>query len=136
VFKIYGHELKIYYVAFRYPTDLAAGSAWERAEARRHHGDLVSIFRLGDHESDLKMAVAISEDAIPVRTARRLLAPGGEGYQPDEDLLRRLLLRRIRVTAEAGRKSGDVMQRGRYGKAGGAELDQSGQLRPRKRPQG
>jgi hypothetical protein len=132
--EISGQEFEIFFVGFEDPTEHAAASAWERAESRRHHGDFVSVFRLSGPDQSSWLVVAISEDEIAVRTARRLLKQGGLLFDPDHDLLQRLLMRRIRVAAQTA-GPGDSMQRARYGKSG-AVLGDDGQLRPFKRPQG
>jgi hypothetical protein len=126
-------QVEVHFVVFRYPTELAAGSAWERCD-RSPKSDLFSVFHFKEPDVG-SVVVALSEDRPPVAAARRLLRSGGVGHEVSQDLLRALYLRRVRATLAAGPTAGPAYQRARYGR-GGAVLGKEGEVRPRKRPLG
>lgn len=132
---INGVRIEVFFVAFAYPTDLAAAQAWERcdrsAKRKSHH---FSVYRLQD-PNVAGLVVALSETEAPVRSARRLLRSGATPYEISSERLRAFYLRRARVTMAQGPVPGDAFQRARYGRTG-ALLSQDGQLHPRRRPQG
>jgi hypothetical protein len=133
--EISGQNFSIFYAAFEYPTEFAARNAWERADKKRYDEQLISVFRLTTPDKDDSCVVAISEKEGPVKTARRLISSGGTVFEPEEGLLRKLLMRRMRVAVEEAPHGGQSLQKARYGKSG-AVLDDRGQTRPYKRPQG
>jgi hypothetical protein len=127
-----GENIEIHFLAFVYPTETAAKNAWERGEAKHKRGDHFSLFRQLNPETGEWYVIALSEQPAQVRGVRRLIAPAGQPYEPDDEQLRQLVLRRIRVI---GGKPGAVIQKARYGKSG-AVIDDKGFLHPHKRPQG
>lgn len=130
-----GTTAKVYYVAFAYPTDLAAAQAWESCEPLvRKKGQHISVYRVQDSDATA-LVVALSETEIPIRSAQRLLRNGGAPHEMPLNQLRDLYLRRARVTVAQEPCSGEAFQRARYGRAG-AWLTGDGRLRPRRRPQG
>lgn len=133
--EINGRAFPIFYAAFEYPTEFAARNAWERAEKKRYDEQLISVFRLTNPDKADWCVVAISEKENPVKTARRVIASGGVAFEPEEGLLRKLLMRRMRVAVEEAPHGGQSLQKARYGKSG-AVLDNQGQTSPYKRPQG
>jgi hypothetical protein len=124
--------IEIHFLAFVYPTETAARNAWERGEAKHKRGDHFSLFRQLNPATGEWYVIALSEKAAQVRGVRRLIAPAGQPFEPTEEQLRQLVLRRIRVI---GSQPGAVTQKARYGK-GGAVIDDKGFLHPHKRPQG
>jgi hypothetical protein len=130
-----GQSIEIHYCAYIYPTETASKNAWERAEKRKKKGDHFSVFRQFNPANGNWLVIAISESNLPqVRTVRRIIAIGGQPYEPEDEQLKELLLRRARVISSS---PGPVTQKGRYGGAtGGAVIDDDGFLHPRKRPQG
>jgi hypothetical protein len=134
VLNINGVAVEVFFVAFAYPTDLAAAQAWERcdrsAKRKSHH---FSVYRLQDPKV-AGLVIALSETEAPIRSARRLLS-GATPHEISSEHLRAFYLRRARVTMAQGPIPGDAFQRARYGRTG-ALLSQDGQLHPRRRPQG
>lgn len=132
---INGAAIEVFYVAFAYPTDLAAAQAWERCDsAAKRKSHYFSVYRL-QYPKVAGLVVALSETEAPVRSARRLLRSGATPHEISPDQLKAFYLRRARVTMAQGPTPGGAFQRARYGRTG-ALLTQDGQLHPRKRPQG
>lgn len=130
---INGQEIEIHYCAYIYPTETAAKNAWERADKRRKRGkDHFSVFRQQDAQTNEWYVIALSEKLAQTRSVRRLIVAGGLPFEPEDEHLTQLVLRRARVISSS---PGAVMQTGRYGKSG-AIIDDQGFLHPHKRPQG
>lgn len=133
---IRGHEVDVHYIAYSYPTNLAAAGAWERCSKAATPGkDMYSVFRIMDPDVG-SVVIALAEEQRHVVSARRRLKRGGALFQPSDSQLEALYLRRVRVTLASGSSAGRVFQTGRYGGQGGALLDQRGRLHPRRRNQG
>lgn len=127
-------RVRVHYAAFSYPTELAARNAWERASRKSKLGQAVSVYRLTDPSTRQPVVVALSEDERDVAKMGRVIAQAGITHPLDDGTIWNLTMRRGRVASASG-SVGDSKQQARYG-TGGAQLDQLGQMSPRKRPQG